>query len=749
MKDIGKILAIAVFFAAVFLGGCVHREEIASNTSAFQPPPKVNHQKPQAPGDGNCGSLKPPPNITPIADLIYRRRWAEAAESLKTATYLDSLDREFLRGYVNMKLGNFAAAESIFAGLFTADYDLNDWVNLYLAKAAYENGDYPLAHQLAKTLGKMPGYEGDIARLRWRSLWEGGQKNRALAELDTLRKIGLISKWNYKYFRGYCLAQMGRKKEAKKIFRDIIKSLRGKRKYCWYVEHACEQLGELGHLSQDDIKLIGEGYYRCREYAEALKWLKKVKNPSKNGRLYYYRAVAELKQEMYSAAITDLKKIIRKQWYSPGYAWWRLGYCYRKLGKLDKALAAQDSALRYAPDALVETQAWKEKIFIARQKNDWGLLTYSAVNLVETAGGSSDAAIGLLWAGFGYHQLGKPDSAAAFLRKHFHDFKDDDFKDEILYWMAKFYLEGGDSGLADTLFRNLAASKRENLFVWLARERLTGQTPPPVDKYIPVEPLPIDSLYALGRAALGEQFRKQLVSLPKNGFFTRAEHLARLGLLDVARVAYTDLINSGQIGKNAAEKLELWRYFYGLRMYSLATKMGLSFLSDIGSRRTELYQIAYPMPFYTFVNAYSKKYDVNPLFVYAVMQQESFFDPYARSYADARGLMQFIPSTAEEVARKLGISDFDEENLYDYQTSIQMGIYLLDELLTRWKEPVYALSEYNAGGTPTRRWEEFCPVDDDAIYCTELFDYKQTRLYVKKILAKYRNYCLAYGLLNG
>ncbi|MCD6531103.1 transglycosylase SLT domain-containing protein [bacterium] len=727
----------------MFVGGC-SLQRTAEKTSV--PQEKV----PSVLSD--TAGYPPPPvdtTITGVADLIYRRRWDEALDSIRLASYLDSLDREFLLGYVNMKLGNFATAESIFAGLFAAtDYDLGDWVNFYLAKCAYENEDYSLAHQLAKTVGKLPGYEGDIARIRWRSLWESGKKEQTIAELDTLRKIGAISRWNHDYFVGYCYARMGKTKKAKRIFRNIIDSLKGKRKYCWYVEHSCEQLGKLKNLSQSDMKLIAEGYYRCREYADALVWLKKIKNLQKDGRLHYYKAVCELKQGMYSAAISDLKRIIKLKNYPVSYAWWRLGYCYRKLGRFDEGLAAQDSAIRYAVNASVESYAWREKVLLARQKNDWELLTYSAARLVETAGGSNDAAIGLLWAGFGYHQLGKPDSAAEFLRKHFHDFKDDDFKDEILFWIGRFYYESGDTALADSLWEKLARTHRDNLFVWLAREKISGVSSPPPDSFVEIPDIPADSVYFAVRKTLMKRRGKYVASLPQDRMFLRAGHMAKLGMLDVARVVFDDMLEAGKIGRTAGEKLELWRYFYALRMYSLAAKVGSQILFALPPGDYAAKRLLYLLPHRRLVEYYARKYDINPLFVYAVMYQESFFDPYARSYADARGLMQFIPSTGRETARRAGIDDFDPDDLYDYRVSIHLGTYLLDELLTRWREPVYALSEYNAGGTPTKEWGKFCPIDDDPIYCAELFDYRQTRLYVKKILAKYRTYCVAYGLMD-
>ncbi|RKZ24587.1 hypothetical protein DRQ29_07695 [bacterium] len=127
-----------------------------------------------------------------------------------------------------------------------------------------------------------------------------------------------------------------------------------------------------------------------------------------------------------------------------------------------------------------------------------------------------------------------------------------------------------------------------------------------------------------------------------------------------------------------------------------------------------------------------------------MIHESNYFDVYAFSYAGARGLMQFIPSTANIVADWFGMNDFKPSMLYDYRLSIKFGAKFLSELINRRNNPIYALAEYNAGNKPVDRWLDYCPNPDDYIMCAELFDYRQTRLYVKKILGNYWTYCWLY-----
>ncbi len=77
------------------------------------------------------------------------------------------------------------------------------------------------------------------------------------------------------------------------------------------------------------------------------------------------------------------------------------------------------------------------------------------------------------------------------------------------------------------------------------------------------------------------------------------------------------------------------------------------------------------------------------------MYQESRFDPRARSFAGAQGLMQVLPRTAEE----FGLNDLD-----DPETAIHAGVRYLDWVRERFEDelPVrdrmwFALAAYNAG----------------------------------------------------
>ncbi len=139
---------------------------------------------------------------------------------------------------------------------------------------------------------------------------------------------------------------------------------------------------------------------------------------------------------------------------------------------------------------------------------------------------------------------------------------------------------------------------------------------------------------------------------------------------------------------------------------------------------------AYPKPF--------KDIEDDNL-VYAVMRQESFFDPYALSYSNAVGLMQIMPSTGRWIAKKLGDKDFSPYKLFEYDRNIKYGKWFLDYLKRVFKGNLfYTIAAYNGGGVIVRKTIKRNRITDPAEF-VEFMPYLQTRNYIKKV---YKNYVI-------
>ncbi len=152
----------------------------------------------------------------------------------------------------------------------------------------------------------------------------------------------------------------------------------------------------------------------------------------------------------------------------------------------------------------------------------------------------------------------------------------------------------------------------------------------------------------------------------------------------------------------------------------------------------------YPVPFRAQVLRYSAREGIDPRFLLSIMRQESRFDPAVKSFAAARGLMQFINSTATETAAEVELSGFVREDLYDPATSILLGSHYLAKLLSEFPEEQAAVAaSYNAGEDRMRRWYRRSNSSDPDRYVPEI-RFTQTKDYVRKVMANYRAYKYLY-----
>lgn len=85
-------------------------------------------------------------------------------------------------------------------------------------------------------------------------------------------------------------------------------------------------------------------------------------------------------------------------------------------------------------------------------------------------------------------------------------------------------------------------------------------------------------------------------------------------------------------------------------------------------------------------------------FVLAVIMAESSFNPNAVSRVGAQGLMQLMPPTAADMARRMGKTDFAPEDVWNPEINIAIGTFYLNWLYNRYNGNLdLVLAAYNAG----------------------------------------------------
>ncbi|MBI3202671.1 MAG: transglycosylase SLT domain-containing protein [Myxococcales bacterium] len=230
--------------------------------------------------------------------------------------------------------------------------------------------------------------------------------------------------------------------------------------------------------------------------------------------------------------------------------------------------------------------------------------------------------------------------------------------------------------------------------------------------------------------------------------FSRAMELLRQGELDQARREVEAL----GIAKPGATPRFLWALSL---LYSRAGSardahvIARGMLTDWLGRWpagdwAKAWQLAYPRPYRAIVQRETKKNGVPESLVYAVMREESAFDPNAVSPADAYGLMQLIVPTAKLIAKPTGLPS-DPASLKQPSVNIALGTRGLSELTQKTfaENSLLAIPGYNAGPGRPRRWLRERPRAELDLW-VELIPITETRRYTKRVLASRAAYAYLY-----
>lgn len=271
------------------------------------------------------------------------------------------------------------------------------------------------------------------------------------------------------------------------------------------------------------------------------------------------------------------------------------------------------------------------------------------------------------------------------------------------YWAGRAYAQAGDDSTARTRWRestglnvsyyNTLASKRLGEAAWVPPAR--------ADSFLAYADL--DSAFA--RIALLEKLGMDV------------EQRFELDALDEAAGTSPDRI--------AATAHAFLAHDQSSRAIRLAQK-----LIDAGQRDARAYRLLYPMIDRDELAKASKANGLDPWLVAGLIRQESNFNPRAVSAANARGLMQVLPSVGEEVSRALRYPVWYPALLLDADANLQLGTAHLASYMKQYGPLPRVLAAYNAGGSRVTRWSTKSGMDDGEMFA-ERIPFTETRDYVR------------------
>jgi soluble lytic murein transglycosylase len=364
-----------------------------------------------------------------------------------------------------------------------------------------------------------------------------------------------------------------------------------------------------------------------------------------------------------------------------------------------------DMLLLIAGDAAGDRN-WDAVYNMTRQIDD---LLPAGATVADQPLGVRDDYTSLAWLGgsIALERMRKPAGALAMFDRYARAGRSLQVQTKGDYWAGRAALAEGQFQTASAYFQR-AAAYPDLFYGQLALERLGRAVPPPPAA------LPQYTTTSVQRAAFDS--RRLVQALKLLGQQGRSTEQA-LFVQALARSLETD------VDRNLALQLALQTGRQDLPVWvaRLARIKGSSFYV----------RQAYPM---LSASVSSSLWSL----AHGISRQESSFDPYAISHAGARGMMQLMPGTARDQARKMGIGYDGYRLLTDPGYNVSIGSSYFQHMLDIWDGNVpLAVASYNAGSGNAGKWVR--QYGDprgkvDVVAWIEAIPYDETRGYVQRVI---------------
>jgi peptidoglycan lytic transglycosylase len=466
-----------------------------------------------------------------------------------------------------------------------------------------------------------------------------------------------------------------------------------------------------------DATVQGLVYYRHNDYTNAepafQEQIALAPNATESAEAYYYLAAIQESRDEIDSALANYATATSLDPQSPiadDALWWRA----RILANRD---SLDDAATLYS--RIVNEYPYSQ--FFADAVFQQGMIAYRRGDFASAAQAWSDGA------------AATSGMDAANLR----------------IWQAKALLGANDVATAEALLQQLATDFEDDYPGVRARALIDGRAEIPAAAPEASVDLAPDFDWDAAEAWLMDKTGRPI----SDGGWSTDDRWARAQeLWLVGRGSYGDAEIFGLIEAYSSDPIAMYtlsRRLDALGRTSMSARAGQRLLRVLDTNPNQglpkaLMSLSYPAAFGPLVAKRAEEQGVSPLLMLAFMRQESFFDPRAISPADARGLTQVIPSTAETIASTLGVQDFAVDQLLHADLNLQFGAkYMADQLGQFDNELFVAFAAYNAGPTAATRWRDTS--GDDADLFLQTVEFHETQLYVEIVAENYAIYRYLFG----
>jgi soluble lytic murein transglycosylase len=502
----------------------------------------------------------------------------------------------------------------------------------------------------------------------------------------------------------------------------------------------------------------------------------------------YQRGLVDYYAGEYTVAIQAFDRYLSGAPANPAAAYYYKGQALNNLGNSSAAVDTWDIVIQKYPTSAQWDEAWEMKAYIQwAYLDDYTGAEKTLLDFVAAAPSHARASEFLFDAGRVDERAGRLADAATIWKRVADEYPLQGYAYRALFLAGICYYRIGDYAAAQTTFTDahkfvptIAESAAVHLWIGKAQKaagddigaRLTWQKAMTIDPtgyyserardlvanhspFTPPQNLDLGYNLDAERAEAETWLRATFALSPETDLsgpgaltidprFQRGEEFWRLGLYEQARDEFESLRQAVEL--NAADTYRLMNYFNSIGLYRsaiLASRqvLVLAGMDDAASLTAPVYfnHIRFGTYYADLVLPLSQSYNVNPLLVWSMMRQESFFEGFIRSSAGARGLMQIMPATGQSIADQVGWPvNFTPDDLYRPAVSINLGIEYLDQQRTSLGDLYPALAAYNAGPGNAANWKGLALSDPD-LYL-EVIRLSEPQRYIKSIYEMYAIY---------
>ncbi|MGC9348329.1 MAG: transglycosylase SLT domain-containing protein [Anaerolineae bacterium] len=508
-----------------------------------------------------------------------------------------------------------------------------------------------------------------------------------------------------------------------------------------------------------DDRLRGLVDYHAEAYDPAIRAFYRIilGDPNHDGEPHYYAGLSYLELDLYQRALEEFDMLIDTHPGDPFVpaAWMGRAEALAGLGRLEDAVDSYEMVASLFPDHERSPEALWEAAELLADTRARRRASELLVSLAEQYPDDEGAPEARFKAGLLRYRDDDPAGAVAIWRDLIDWYPYDHRAQAAWFWLGKTYL-GAGKPLSATEALSEAISLGPWDFYGLRAADLVEGREPFADQYVQPTPCDDPDLQRATDAWLASWLELEpdvnvdelSAELANDDRWRRGTILLRLGHFDEARAELEALRVATVDNPLAQYRLALAYRDIGLYRSSIIAAAALRRLSPAQSLAEAprfLGCLEYPTYYSDLVEREAAAQGVGPLFVYALLRQESLFEGSATSFAAAHGLMQVIPPTGAYIAEALGWPpDYETPDLYRPMVSVRFGIWYLAEQLDFLDGNLFAaMAAYNGGPGNALRWWNQAGGDPDIF--VELIGFEETRRYVRLIYEHYNAYTWLYA----